>query len=283
MQTEVDILFKGFSGQERSDFLVMGGARPFAANEVILAPGQSETHLSVIQGGTVAVWADRTRLTELRQGDTLGTSAMIEPNVSTVLARAETDGGLLMFSRQQVLDFFRVRPERLFFQFCANIFSIWVAILERRNRRIFELKSAILLPQRRGRPRVLIVDDEHPVRDALGDLLEDLCEVLKARDGEEAIRTAMAERPDIVLLNLRMPGVDGYQVCQRLKADLSTSHIPVIVVTAMAETADRVKGLLLGADDYLIKPVDMEDLRAKVQQTLKRFENIAKPREEFST
>lgn len=280
MPTEVEILLKGFSEQERSDFMLLGGERLFVAKEVILAPGQDESHLAVLQEGIVSVWADRTRLAELAKGHTLGTSSMIEPSVSTVLIRAETSGALLTLPRPRVLDYFRTRPERLFYQFCVNIFSIWVAILEQRNRRIFELKSAILLPQRRGKPRALIVDDEHAIRNALGDLLEDLCQILKARDGEEAIRVALAERPDIILLDLRMPGIDGYQVCQRLKGDPSTSHIPILVVTAMAATTDKVKGLLLGADDYLIKPVEMDDLRAKVQQTLRRFEGVAQARGE---
>lgn len=281
MPTEVDILFKGFSGTERSEFLAMGRERRFAANEVLLAAGQEETHLSIVQEGTVSVWADRARLASLGPGGTLGTSAVIEPHVATVVIRADTDGVLLGVPRQRVLEFFRDRPERLFYQFCTNVFSIWVEILEWRNRRIFELQSALIVPtaRRRGKPKVLIVDDEHPIRDAFGDLLQDAYTVLKATSGEEAIRLTYQEKPDILLLDLRMPEIDGYQVCQRLKGDPVTSHIPIVVVTALAETEDKVKGLLHGADDYLIKPVDAEDLVEKMRQILRRFEHVL-PKEE---
>lgn len=282
--TEVDILFKGFSDEERSEFLAMGSVRRFVANEVLLAAGQDEAHLSVVREGTVVVWADRARLASLGPGSTLGTSAVIEPHVATVAVRADTDGVLLTVPRQRALDFFRDRPERLFHQFCVNVFSIWVEILERRNRRIFELQSALIVPtaRRKGKPKVLIVDDEHPIQDAFGDLLKDAYIVLKANSGEEAIRLTYEEKPDLLLLDLRMPGIDGYQVCQRLKEDPSTSHIPIVVVTALAGTSDKVKGLLYGADDYLIKPVDAEDLTEKVRQILRRFENVLPQEEEVS-
>ena len=210
---------------------------------------------------------------------------MIEPRTASVVVRAEADGALLTFRRQRVMEFFRERPERLFHQFCVNIFSIWVDILERRNRRILEMQSALIVPsaRRQDRPKVLIVDDEHSIRDALGDILEDTYAVLKATSGEEAIRVTFAEHPDILLLDLRMPGIDGYQVCQRLKGDPTTSHIPILVVTALAETTDKVKGLLHGADDYLIKPVDAEDLRAKVEQMLRRFEGVLRQEKEASS
>jgi CheY-like chemotaxis protein len=202
-----------------------------------------------------------------------------------VVVRADADGALLTFQRHQVLEFFRERPERLFHQFCVNIFSIWVDVLERRNRRILELQSALIIPtaRRRGRPKVLIVDDERLIRDAFGDLLKDTYIILKATSGEEAIRVTLAESPDILLLDLRMPGIDGYQVCQRLKSDPSTSHIPILVVTALTETTDKVKGLLHGADDYLIKPVDAEDLTEKVRQILRRFEGVLRQEREASS
>ena len=284
MSTEADILFKGFSDEERSEFLAMGGERRFAANEVLLAAGQDESHMAVVQEGTVSVWADRARLATLGPGGTLGTSSVIEPHVATVVVRADSGGVLLTFPRQRALEFFRDRPERLFHQFCVNIFSIWVEVLERRNRLIFELQSALISPaaRRKGKPKVLIVDDEHPIRDAFGDLLKDAYIILKAIGGEEAIRLTYAEKPDLLLLDLRMPGIDGYQVIQRLKSDPTTSHIPIVVVTALTETHDKVKGLLYGADDYLIKPVDAEDLTEKVRQILRRFENVLPQEEEAS-
>lgn len=284
MPTETDILFKGFSDEERAAFLEMGEERRFVANEVLLAAGQDESHMSIVQKGEVSIWADRARLARLGPGGTLGTSSVIEPHVATVVVRADSDGALLTFSRQRALEFFRGRPDRLFYQFCANIFSIWVEVLERRNRRIFELQSALIAPtaRRKEKPKVLIVDDEHSIRDAFGDLLRDVYIILKAVNGEEAIRLTYAEKPDLLLLDLRMSGIDGYEVIRRLKGDPTTSHIPIVVVTALAETHDKVKGLLYGADDYLIKPVDAEDLTEKVRQILRRFENVLPQKEEAS-
>ncbi len=275
MPTEAEILLKGFTEEERSDFLGMGTDKPFSANQVILATGQDESTMGIVKAGRVVVWVDRTRLAELDSGSTLGTSSVIEPHISTVVIRTETDGVMTKFERQKVLDFFRHRPERLFHQFCVNIYSIWVEILEGRNRRIFELQSALTVPaSRQDKPRVLIVDDEDSIRDAFGDLLEDSYTILKAASGQEAIRMTHEDRPDILLLDLRMPGTDGFQVLQRLKGDPVTSHIPIMVITALTETSNKVKGLLHGADDYLTKPVDSDDLRGKLDQILRKFQII---------
>ncbi len=132
---------------------------------------------------------------------------------------------------------------------------------------------------------VLFIEDDPMNRRVVKDLLDVAGATMTgAEDGATGLQMLDAQDFQIVLVDLRMPGMDGITAIQHIRARADAkARVPIIVVTAMAETADRVRGLLLGADDYLIKPVDMEDLRAKVQQTLKRFENIAKPREEFST
>jgi two-component system cell cycle response regulator len=105
--------------------------------------------------------------------------------------------------------------------------------------------------------RVLVVDDV----DANVKLLEvrltaEYFEVRTARSGPEALHICAQERADVVLLDIMMPGMDGFEVCRRLKAEPRTQHIPVIMVTALDQPSDRVKGLEAGADDFLTKPVD---------------------------
>lgn len=105
--------------------------------------------------------------------------------------------------------------------------------------------------------RVLIVDDiEANVKLLEARLTVEYFETLTARSGVEALQVCAGEGPDVVLLDIMMPGMDGFEVCRRLKADPKTRHIPVIMVTALDQPADKVKGLDAGADDFLTKPVD---------------------------
>jgi len=88
--------------------------------------------------------------------------------------------------------------------------------------------------------------------------------VIQAADGEEAIIKARVERPDLLLLDVRMPGLDGFQVCERLKSDPATADIPIFMLTGAGAIDDRVRGLGLGAEDYLTKPYDFEELAARI-------------------
>ncbi|MEO5340302.1 MAG: response regulator [Magnetococcus sp. MYC-9] len=120
--------------------------------------------------------------------------------------------------------------------------------------------------------RVLIVDDERFNITVLVNLLRPLCETMIAKNGEQALRSACSSTPpDLILLDIVMPDMDGYEVCRRLKADGSTRGIPVIFVTAMQEAKDEVKGFELGAVDYITKPISPSVVRARVQTHL---ENI---------
>ena len=105
--------------------------------------------------------------------------------------------------------------------------------------------------------RVLVVDDvEANVKLLEARLTAEYFEVRTARSGPEALHICARERADVVLLDVMMPGMDGFEVCRRLKSDPRTQHIPVIMITALDQTSDRVKGLEAGADDFLTKPVD---------------------------
>ena len=114
--------------------------------------------------------------------------------------------------------------------------------------------------------RILVVDDiDANVRLLEAKLSAEYYEVLTASDGPTALAMAAAEKPDIILLDVMMPGMDGFQVCSRLKTDPETRHIPVVLVTALDGRADRIAGLEAGADEFLTKPIDDVLLFARVR------------------
>src|SRR5258708_27739443 len=115
------------------------------------------------------------------------------------------------------------------------------------------------------RPVILIADDNDDVPLLLKGYLRPLdCEVLVARDGEEALAIAQSRLPDVVLLDVMMPKRSGWEVCQALKAVQRTSHIAVILVTGRGEVKDRLTGIQVGADDYLVKPFNRDEVVNRV-------------------
>lgn len=119
--------------------------------------------------------------------------------------------------------------------------------------------------------KVLIVEDEVDIADLIGFNLQRAgYEVLKAYDGISGTETAIRERPDLVVLDLMLPGRDGYSVFRELRRDSRTLNIPVIMLTARAQTEDRIQGLEAGADDYLTKPFSPKELVLRVHAILKR-------------
>ncbi len=130
-----------------------------------------------------------------------------------------------------------------------------------------EPRSAV--PRGRGsRARLVIADDEPDAREALSLVLSDF-EVFTASDGLEAVDLARAEQPDVVLLDVAMPHLDGFQALDRLRGDPVTAEIPVIFVSARSDDAVKVRSLDLGAVDYLQKPFSERELRARVERTLR--------------
>jgi len=118
--------------------------------------------------------------------------------------------------------------------------------------------------------RILVVDDIAPNTRLLeAKLTHEYFDVLTADSGEAALKLIHEESPDIVLLDVMMPGLDGFEVCRRIKADPATVHIPVVMVTALNEVADRVRGLEAGADDFLTKPIDDIALMARVKSLVR--------------
>src|SRR2546429_6144659 len=119
-------------------------------------------------------------------------------------------------------------------------------------------------------PLVLIADDNEANRDILARRLEAHgYNLVMAADGEEALACAREKLPDLILLDIMMPKMDGLEVCRQLKADKSLPFIPIILVTARADTKDIVAGLDIGADEYLTKPVDQAALMARVRSVLR--------------
>lgn len=118
--------------------------------------------------------------------------------------------------------------------------------------------------------RVLVVDDIFPNIKLLEvKLKREYFDVITAQSGEEALKKVETDSPDIILLDVMMPGMDGFEVCRRLKENPATEHIPVVMVTALTDTADRIKGLEAGADDFLSKPVNDVALFARVKSLVR--------------
>ncbi|WP_324292533.1 substrate-binding domain-containing protein [uncultured Draconibacterium sp.] len=119
-----------------------------------------------------------------------------------------------------------------------------------------------------GKTTVLLVDDHPGIRSYLKSLLKEKYAVLEARDGIEGIRKAVRYVPDLIISDVMMPGIDGVEMCRHLKKELSTSHIPVILLTANAQDEKRILGFESGADDYISKPVNFEMLTVRIRNLI---------------
>jgi len=123
------------------------------------------------------------------------------------------------------------------------------------------------------RKKVLIVDDEKDIVDLVAyNLARNGYETVTATDGNNALDSAAKNAPDLIILDLMLPGLDGMEVARRLKADAQTANIPIVMLTAKGEETDVVVGLTLGADDYVTKPFSMKVLLARVASVLRRAE-----------
>jgi len=123
---------------------------------------------------------------------------------------------------------------------------------------------------------ILIVDDERQNIKLLNQFLRDSYKIMAAKDGEQALNAIRGSIvPDLILLDIMMPGIDGYEVCRRLKADKRTKHIPVIFVTAVTEIQDAARGFQAGAVDFIQKPLDPVIAKARVDLHIKLHKTMA--------
>ena len=121
-----------------------------------------------------------------------------------------------------------------------------------------------------SKKHILIVDDEAALRQVLEDrLLDEGFIVTKAVNGKEGLSLALEKRPDLILLDIMMPELNGYQVCKKIKEDDSLKNIPVVMLTAKAQESDKFWGLETGADDYITKPFEFKSLLKTITKHLK--------------
>lgn len=117
--------------------------------------------------------------------------------------------------------------------------------------------------------KILVVDDEKPIVDILKfNLKKEGYDVIEAYDGNEAVSKVLEQKPDLILLDVMLPGMDGFEVCKKLRTSIST---PILMLTAREEEVDKVLGLELGADDYITKPFSIRELLARVKAHLRRY------------
>ena len=119
--------------------------------------------------------------------------------------------------------------------------------------------------------KILVVDDEDNILELLKFNLENNSyKVVTASNGDEALKLARSEEPNLILLDLMLPGLDGYELCKEIRRDVNLSHTPIIMITAKSEELDKILGLELGADDYITKPFSIREMLARVKAVLRR-------------
>ena len=127
-----------------------------------------------------------------------------------------------------------------------------------------------------AKPKILIVEDDPDISELIHFNLEKAgYQTVRAEDGEQALRLTQKHQPDLILLDLLLPGLNGLEVCRRLKRDPAVQHIPIMMVTAKGDEMDRVVGLELGADDYVVKPFSIREIILRIQKLLDRREKQA--------
>ena len=126
-----------------------------------------------------------------------------------------------------------------------------------------------------NKQKILIVDDDENIAELISLYLTKECfDTMTVNDGEQALVAYDTYQPNLILLDLMLPGIDGYQVCRELR---TRSNVPIIMLSAKGEIFDKVLGLELGADDYIMKPFDSKEIVARVKAVLRRYHAVPKP------
>jgi signal transduction histidine kinase/DNA-binding response OmpR family regulator len=135
-------------------------------------------------------------------------------------------------------------------------------------------KKDISLITETKKTSLLIVEDNSDVRDYIKNNLEKDYRILEAIDGEDGLSKSIDEMPDLIVSDVMMPKMDGFKLCDKLKTDERTSHIPIILLTAKASSQDKIEGLETGADDYVMKPFDTKELKARIKNLIEQRKRI---------
>ncbi len=126
--------------------------------------------------------------------------------------------------------------------------------------------------------KILIVDDEQDIADLISYNLEkEGYATIKAYDGGDVLKTVKTQKPDLVILDLMLPHMNGLDICRAIRANPETVHLPIIMLTAKADEVDKIIGLEIGADDYMTKPFSVKELIARVRTVLRRIQEGKKP------
>ena len=270
MVKDIEVLFKGFSDEDKEEFLTVGVRKDFPLGEVVIEEGKEGSNMYIIEKGRVSVWFGGIKLAEVTEGDTLGSQVIIEQYARTATVKAEAPCVLLRFERADLMKFFKDK-ERLFKRFFLNVFNIQINLIMKLDNRIVELDTLLEFGEERIFDKVLVIDDHTSQREMASDILKASYQVIEARNGEEGFNRVTAEIPDLVILDINLPDTDSHKLCQRIKEDSRTSHIPIIMLTPLSDTPDKVKAMMYGADEYLIEPFEWIELIDKVQMVLKSF------------
>lgn len=132
--------------------------------------------------------------------------------------------------------------------------------------------------------KILVVDDEDHIVELISyNLMNSGYKVITANNGIDAVKLAKEEKPKLMLLDLMIPGLDGYDVCKSIRSDNETKDISVIMLTAKGEELDKILGLELGADDYMTKPFSIRELLARIKAVLRRTKSLGGSEEVFKT
>ncbi|OGU36625.1 MAG: hypothetical protein A2455_00905 [Ignavibacteria bacterium RIFOXYC2_FULL_35_16] len=143
-------------------------------------------------------------------------------------------------------------------------------LIKIKNENKIDIESA----EKSSLPTVLIVEDNADVRKYIRMILENQYSISEAKDGEEGLDKSFEQIPDLIISDIMMPKLDGFQLCSKLKTDSRTSHIPVILLTAKATMKDKINGLEIGADDYIMKPFEASELKARIKNLLQQRKRL---------